>query len=66
MGDDKKKRAVAILKRLKKEYPEPVVELDYSTPFELLVAVMLSALRRTRREALVLVANVTRSGSMKV
>lgn len=32
-----------ILKRLGKEYPNPKTALDYSTPFELLVAVILSA-----------------------
>jgi len=34
------------MKRLKKEYPEPVVELDYSTPFESLVASVLAAQNR--------------------
>lgn len=43
MENDPKKRARMILKRLSKEYPEPVVELDYSTPFELLVASRLAA-----------------------
>ena len=32
-----------ILKRLKKEYPEPKTALHFSTPFELLVATILSA-----------------------
>jgi len=32
-----------ILKRLKKIYPEPKTALDFSTPFELLVATILSA-----------------------
>lgn len=32
-----------LLKRLKKEYPDPAVALNYKTPFELLVAVILSA-----------------------
>ncbi|MCC6346720.1 MAG: endonuclease III [Nitrospirales bacterium] len=32
-----------ILKRLKKEYPEPRTALRFSTPFELLVATILSA-----------------------
>ncbi len=33
----------AIFERLQKENPEPTTELNYSTPFELLVAVILSA-----------------------
>ncbi len=32
-----------ILKRLNKEYPEPKTELEYETPFQLLVATILSA-----------------------
>lgn len=32
-----------IIKRLKKLYPEPVVELDFTTPFELLIASILAA-----------------------
>jgi endonuclease III len=32
-----------LLKRLQKEYPNPAVALNYKTPFELLIAVMLSA-----------------------
>jgi len=32
-----------IIKRLKKLYPEPIVELDYTTPFELLIASLLAA-----------------------
>lgn len=32
-----------LIKRLKKEYPDPAVALQYKTPFELLVAVILSA-----------------------
>jgi endonuclease III len=32
-----------LLKRLRKEYPDPAVALRYRTPFELLVAVILSA-----------------------
>ncbi len=33
----------AIFERLKSANPEPATELDYSTPFELLIAVILSA-----------------------
>jgi len=33
MSDVKKKGAADIMKRLKKEYPEPIVELDHSTLF---------------------------------
>ncbi len=35
-----------IIKRLKKLYPEPIVELDYTTPFELLIASLLAAQNR--------------------
>lgn len=34
---------IEIIKRLKKEYPEPKTVLNYKTPFELLVATILSA-----------------------
>jgi endonuclease-3 len=40
MNQDKRRR---IFERLRAENPEPTTELDYSTPFELLVAVTLSA-----------------------
>lgn len=36
-------RAGEIIARLKKDYPDAHCELDYGTPFELLVAVILSA-----------------------
>ena len=36
-------RIRAIYQRLQKANPDPKTELNYSTPFELLVAVMLSA-----------------------
>lgn len=36
-------RRRAIFRRLKEKMPRPTTELEYSTPFELLVAVMLSA-----------------------
>lgn len=35
-----------ITKRLKKLYPRPVVELDFTTPFELLIASVLAAQNR--------------------
>jgi endonuclease-3 len=38
-----KRRAGAIFKRLAARNPEPVTELVYSSPFELLIAVILSA-----------------------
>ena len=38
-----KKKVVAIFARLKALNPQPTTELEYSTPFELLVAVILSA-----------------------
>lgn len=39
----KQEKALEILKRLRKAIPHPKVELNYSTPFELLVATILSA-----------------------
>ena len=38
-----KKKVAAIFERLKALNPKPTTELEYSTPFELLVAVILSA-----------------------
>lgn len=38
-----KEKREEIFRRLKKENPNPTTELKYSTPFELLIAVMLSA-----------------------
>ncbi|HAT1659784.1 TPA: endonuclease III [Legionella pneumophila] len=38
-----KQKAQEIFKRLQKQNPHPTTELKYSTPFELLIAVMLSA-----------------------
>ncbi len=35
-----------ITRRLKKLYPEPIVELVYTTPFELLIASLLAAQNR--------------------
>ncbi len=40
---DKAKHAAEIGKRLKKLYPKAHVELDYSTPFELMIASILAA-----------------------
>ena len=40
---DMKKKAAFIWKTLKKANPDPRIELNYTTPFELLVAVILSA-----------------------
>ncbi len=40
---DKKRHAAEIGKRLKKLYPEVHVELDYGTPFELMIASILAA-----------------------
>ena len=39
----KKERALNAVEVLKKEYPEAVCSLNYSNPFELLVAVRLSS-----------------------
>ena len=38
-----KDKRLAIFDRLAKEIPNPVTELQYTTPFELLIAVVLSA-----------------------
>jgi len=46
MLEDQTARAKEIIKRLKKLYPEPIVELDYTTPFELMVASLLAAQNR--------------------
>jgi endonuclease III len=43
MIPDKQQYAAEIGKKL---YPEPVVELDYTTPFELMVASLLAAQNR--------------------
>ena len=40
---DNKRKILEILRKLKKEYPEPKIALNYRNPFELLVATMLSA-----------------------
>lgn len=40
---DAKKKLLEIINRLKKDYPEPKTALNFQTPFELLVATMLSA-----------------------
>lgn len=39
----KKENIAELFKRLKKHNPEPTTELNYSSPFELLIAVILSA-----------------------
>src|SRR5580704_15231884 len=41
--EQRKARAKKIVAYLKKAYPVPKTELNYSTPFQLVVAVMLSA-----------------------
>ncbi len=40
---ERKKRAAKLLSYLKKAYPQPKTELQYKTPIQLVVAVMLSA-----------------------
>lgn len=40
---DLRTRALAVVRLLKREYPDAHCELDYRTPFELLVATILSA-----------------------
>ncbi len=39
----KREKVVELFRRLRELNPHPTTELDYTTPFELLVAVMLSA-----------------------
>jgi endonuclease-3 len=43
MPDDKKKRTVEIIRRLKKAYPQAHCALNHSNAFELLIATILSA-----------------------
>lgn len=38
-----RKQAVEIFELLKKQYPDAKCSLDFNTPFEMMVAVMLSA-----------------------
>src|SRR3990172_4615464 len=38
-----KEKVLEVIKRLKKEYPEPKTALNFKTPFELLVSTILSA-----------------------
>ena len=40
---DNRKKVSEILKKLKKEYPDPRTTLQFTTPFEILVATILSA-----------------------
>lgn len=42
-SDKRKKRVQAIVRYLKRAYPKPKSELEYQTPFQFLVAVILSA-----------------------
>lgn len=41
--EEKRRRVLKIIGLLEKEFPDPRTELNYTTPLELLVAVMLSA-----------------------
>ncbi len=41
--DERKKRAIKVVAFLKKKYPAPKTELKYKTPFQLVVAVLMSA-----------------------
>ena len=43
MNEDLKKRALEILERLERTYPHATIALNYKNPYELLVAVVLSA-----------------------
>ncbi len=44
--EDLKANVAVINKRLKTLYPEPIVELDYTTPFQLIIASLLAAQNR--------------------
>lgn len=50
---EKKQRALAVMDRLEADMPEARIELDYRTPLELLVAVILSAQCTDKRVNLV-------------
>src|SRR5687767_2260047 len=39
----KEEKVIEINKRLKKVYPKPQIELDFKTPFEILVATIMAA-----------------------
>jgi len=41
--EEKKRRAAAIIRALEKEYPDAHVALNFTTPFELLIATILAA-----------------------
>src|SRR3989344_6433468 len=41
--EERRSRALKLVAHLKKAYPKPKTELHYKTPFQLVVAVMLSA-----------------------
>ncbi len=41
--EERKERAKKVVAFLKKKYPEPKTELNYKTPFQLVVAVLMSA-----------------------
>lgn len=43
VSDERKKRALKIVRYLKKAYPEPKTELHYKTPIQLVASVVLSA-----------------------
>ena len=51
--ESKKKRAFEIIKRLKKNYPAAKIELNFETPIQLVVAVILSAQCTDKRVNLV-------------
>ncbi len=61
----KKKRALEIVGRLKKMYPEADIELNYKTPIQLIVAVILSAQCTDKRVNLVTPALFKKYKSVK-
>src|SRR6478735_6834440 len=62
---EKSARAVAVLKALDAQMPEAKIELDYTTPLELLVAVILSAQCTDKRVNMVTPALFKRYRSAK-
>ncbi len=63
--EEKKKRVLKILDRLKETYPDAKCALDFSTPFELLAATILSAQCTDKRVNMVTPALFKRYNSIK-
>lgn len=63
--DQKKARALKIIERLRKAYPDAKCALDFSTPFELLAATILSAQCTDKRVNMVTPALFKRCKTVK-